>query len=59
MKWRKSNNAKRVSHGCRNNGSCKVCEGNRTYQARRALLQASEDEADVKASLGRIHANCW
>lgn len=37
MKSRKTNRAKRVSSGCRNNGSCGVCRGNRLYSSLREL----------------------
>jgi hypothetical protein len=34
MKWRKSNRAKRVAKGCRNNRGCPICEGNRLHFSR-------------------------
>jgi len=37
MKSRKTNRAKRVDPGCKNNGSCKVCQGNRTAANVRAV----------------------
>ena len=34
MRWRKTNNGKRVADGCRNHGPCGVCLGNRLHSAR-------------------------
>lgn len=34
MKYRKTNREKQVSGHCKNNGSCGVCSGNRTYSSR-------------------------
>lgn len=50
MKYRKSNRAKRVSHGCRNNGSCGHCESSRTHANRRA---EPADEREQRESVRR------
>lgn len=48
MKSRKINRSKRVSHGCRNNGSCPYCRGSRTFSTRRQepLPDKGEDLMD-------------
>lgn len=34
--------AKAICHGCRNNGTCKWCENNRTNKSRKHRIQANE-----------------
>ncbi len=46
MKYRKSNRAKQVSHGCGNNGTCKVCEGDRLHGTRRDTQDKPAQMAD-------------
>lgn len=50
MKSRKTNRAKRVSPGCKNNGSCKVCQGNRTHANRRAEPADAVAQVDVRVT---------
>lgn len=37
MKFRHSNRAKKVCGGCRNNGPCAWCKGNREHQWRKQV----------------------
>lgn len=56
MKPRRSNRAKRISHGCRNNGTCPHCTGSRTHANRRAE-PADADEQMRFAEEERREAN--
>ena len=49
MKYRKTNKAKRISHGCKNNMSCDVCRGCREH-SHAVVLQ--EDVKDILAEVG-------
>ena len=50
MKSRKTNRAKRHDPGCRNNGSCACCRGNRTHANKRAEpADVREQESKAKA----------
>lgn len=39
--------SKRIDRTCRNHGSCKWCEGNRTISSRRIDVRAKEEEKQV------------
>lgn len=48
MKYRKSNKAKKVSSGCKNHGSCKVCQNDRLHSTRKQLqdkIEVLKDES--------------
>jgi len=40
--------AKAVDHTCRNHGSCKYCEQNRTYSNRKKEIKAKEQQWETK-----------
>lgn len=50
-KYRKTNKAKQVAHSCSNNGSCKVCSGNRQFASNKrveaAMEQVLEDNREL------------
>lgn len=55
-KYRKTNKAKRVDPGCRNNGSCPICTGNRMHsnKVREPIEELEEDVFD-----GCLHGVPW